>query len=58
MRAIDLNSLVEVKVNRLQDGELGAVSVVGDDYGTARDQAFELVPEGAVRISIMVDRER
>lgn len=43
-------------MNYLQDGVPGAVSVIGDDYETARDQAFELVPEGAVRLSIMVDR--
>lgn len=50
--------LVEVKVNYLQDGEPGAVSVVGDNYQKARCQAFEVVPERAARISIMVDRER
>lgn len=50
--------LVEVKVNYMQDGELGAVSVIGDDYEIARDQAFELVPEDAERLSIMVDREQ
>lgn len=44
-------------MNYLQGGEPGAVSVIGDDYETARDQAFELVPEGAVRLSIMVDRD-
>ena len=43
-------------MNYLQDGEPGAVSVVGDDYETARGQASEVVPEGAVRISNMVDR--
>ncbi|MCS3494043.1 hypothetical protein M2368_003071 [Arthrobacter sp. JUb119] len=47
---------MEVTVNYLQDGEPGAVSVIGDDYETTRDQAFELVPEEAVRLSIMVDR--
>ncbi len=46
------------KVDYMHDGEPGAASVVGYDYETARDQAFELVPEGAVRISIMMDRER
>ncbi|MGO4297076.1 hypothetical protein [Glutamicibacter sp. MCAF14] len=49
---------MEVTVNYLQDGVPGAVAVIGDDYETARDQAFDLVPEGAVRLSIMVDRER
>lgn len=49
---------VEVTVNYLQDGEPGAVSVIGDDYETARDQAFDLVPEDAERLSIMVDREQ
>ncbi len=49
--------LVDVKVNYLQDGEHGAVSVIGDNYETARDQAFDLVPEGAVRLSIIVDRD-
>lgn len=48
---------MEVKVNYLQDGEPGAVSVIGDDYEASRDQAFELVPEGAVRLNIMVDRD-
>ncbi|WIV42604.1 hypothetical protein [Glutamicibacter nicotianae] len=47
---------MEVKVNYLQDGEPGAVSVIGDDYETARDQAFELVPQEALRLTIMVDR--
>ncbi|MGO2122456.1 hypothetical protein [Glutamicibacter arilaitensis] len=45
-------------MNYLQDGEPGAVSVIGDDYETARDQAFDLVPEDAERLSIMVDREQ
>ena len=45
-------------MNYLQDSVPGAVSVIGDDYETARDQAFDLVPEGAVRLSIMVDRDR
>lgn len=49
---------MEVKVNYLKDGQVGAVSVFGDDYETARGQAFELAPEGAVRISNMEDRER
>ena len=44
-------------MNYRQDGELGAVSVVDSDYETARDKAFELVPEGAEKLSIMVDRE-
>ena len=39
--------LVEVKVKYLEDGEPGAVSILGDDDETARDQAFELVPDGA-----------
>lgn len=45
-------------MNYLQNGEPGAVSVIGDDYETARDQAFDLVPEDAETLSIMVDRER
>ncbi|WP_440102350.1 hypothetical protein [Glutamicibacter mishrai] len=49
---------MEVKVNYLQDGAIGSVSVNGSEYETARDQASELVPDGAVRLSIMVDRER
>ena len=49
---------MEVKVNYLQDGKIMAASAVGDDYEAARDQASELVPDGAVRLSIMVDRER
>lgn len=45
-------------MNYLQKGELGAVSVNDNEYEVARDKAFELVPEGAVRLSIMVDRDR
>lgn len=45
-------------MNYLQDGVPGAVSIIGDDYETARDQAFDLVPEDAETLSIMVDRER
>ncbi|UXN31030.1 hypothetical protein [Glutamicibacter sp. M10] len=47
---------MKVKVNYLQNGELGSSSVNGDVYETAREQARELVPEGAEVISIMVDR--
>ncbi len=43
-------------MNYRQDGAVGAVAVNGDDYETARDQAYELVPEGAQVLSIMVDR--
>ena len=45
-------------MNYLQNGELGAVSVIGADYERARDQAFDLVPEDAETLSIMVDREQ
>ncbi|MFJ5106630.1 MULTISPECIES: hypothetical protein [unclassified Glutamicibacter] len=44
-------------MNNLQNGEPGAVSVIGDDYKTGRDQAFELVPEAAVCLSVLVDRD-
>lgn len=48
--------LVEVIVNYLQDDTVGAVSVVDDDYESGRDRAFALVPEGAQRLSIYVNR--
>lgn len=48
---------MEVIVTYEQDGENGAVSVHGPDYETARDEAFSMVPEGAQRLSIRVDRD-
>lgn len=49
---------MEVKVTYELDGEIGAASVIGDAYETARDEAFALVPEGAQRLSIRVDRDQ
>ncbi len=48
---------MEVTVTYEHDGEIGAVSAHGADYETARDEAYEMVPEGAQRLSIRVDRE-
>lgn len=48
---------MEVIVTYEQDGQTGTVSVHGTDYETARDEAFGMVPEGAQRLSIRVDRE-
>ena len=48
---------MQVTVNYRQNGELGAEPIVDSNYETARDKAFELVPEGAEKLSIMVDRE-
>ncbi|WP_404291515.1 hypothetical protein [Glutamicibacter arilaitensis] len=47
---------MEVKVTYEQDGEIGSVAVHGNVYETARDEAFSMVPEGAQRTSIRVDR--
>lgn len=47
---------MEVIVTYEQGGEHGAVSVHGPYYETARDEAFSMVPEGAQRLSIRVDR--
>lgn len=49
---------MEVKVTYELDGEIGAVSVIGGEYETARDEAFDLVPDSAQRTSIHVDREQ
>lgn len=46
---------MEVIVTYEQDGEYGTVSVNGPDYYKARDEAFNLVPEGAQRLNIRVD---
>lgn len=48
---------MEVIVTYEQDGQTGTVSVHGTNYETARDEAYKLVPEGAQRLSIRVDRE-
>ncbi|MGO4296519.1 hypothetical protein [Glutamicibacter sp. MCAF14] len=48
---------MEVIVTYEQDGEHGRVSVNNTDYYTARDEAFKLVPEGAQRTSIRVNRD-
>ncbi|WPR65267.1 hypothetical protein SLW73_02700 [Glutamicibacter protophormiae] len=48
---------MEVIVTYEQDGESGTVSVHGPDYYAARDEAFSMVPEGAQRLSIRVDRD-
>jgi len=48
---------MEVIVTYEQDAEYGTVSVNHADYETARDEAYKLVPEGAQRLSIRVDRE-
>lgn len=48
--------LMEVIVTYEQDGEYGTVSVHGPDYETARDEAYGMVPEGARRLNIRVDR--
>lgn len=49
---------MEVKVTYELDGEIGAASVIGAEYETARDEAFDLVPDSAQRTSIRVDREQ
>lgn len=49
---------MEVIVTYEQDGENGAVSVHGTDYYAARDEAFSMVPEGAQRLNIRVDRDQ
>lgn len=49
---------MEVKVTYELDGEIGTVEVLGDAYEVARDQAFDLVPEGAMKLHIMVDRDK
>lgn len=48
---------MEVIVTFEQDGQTGTVSVNHADYETARDEAYKLVPEGAQRLSIRVDRD-
>lgn len=48
---------MELIVTYEQDAEYGTVSVNHADYETARDEAYKLVPEGALRLSIRVDRE-
>lgn len=48
---------MEVIVTYEQEGQTGAVSVHGPDYYAARDEAFRMVPEGAQRLSIRVDRD-
>jgi len=47
---------VEVLTTYELDGEIGTTSAVQADYETARDKAFDLVPEGAQRLNIRVDR--
>lgn len=48
---------MEVIVTYKQDGQTGAVSVRGRDYYAARDEAFSMIPDGAQRLSIRVDRD-
>lgn len=48
---------MEVIVTYEQDWQTGTVSVHGTDYETARDEAFSMVPDGAQRLSIRVDRD-
>ncbi len=47
---------MEVTVTYEQDGEYGTVTANHADYYTARDEAYKLVPDGAQRTSIRVDR--
>lgn len=48
---------MEVIVTYEQDSEYGSVSVNHADYETARDDAFKLVPDGAQRTSIRINRD-
>jgi len=49
---------MEVLITYELDGEQGTTSAIDTDYETARDKAFALVPEGAQRLSIRVDRDQ
>jgi len=48
---------VEVLITYELDGAIGTTSAVHADYETARDKAFDLVPEAAQRLNIRVDRD-
>ncbi|MGQ3384553.1 hypothetical protein [Glutamicibacter sp. TV12E] len=48
---------MEVLITYELNGENGTTSAVDADYETARDKAFDLVPEGAQRLNIRVDRD-
>lgn len=48
---------MEVLITYELNGEQGTTSAIDADYETARDKAFEMVPEGAQRLSIRVDRD-
>lgn len=49
---------MEVLIAYELNGEFGTTSAIDPDYEAARDQAFALVPEGAQRLSIRVDRDK
>ncbi|MGV2855452.1 hypothetical protein ACNPON_17880 [Glutamicibacter sp. AGC13] len=49
--------LMEVTITYEQDSATGVVSVQGPDYYAARDEATNLIPDGAVKLSIRVDRD-